>query len=122
MIQREEIFRRLSLGDSAFLDALIRRREAEPDTAELSAAAEALVKLGALAVTDGSGVTWQRTVGKALDTGVTPDEIADALVVLAPLIGAARVFSIVPKVALAVGCDVDAMLEQPVRRPSASAR
>lgn len=111
MTDRAEILRRLALGDQAFLDAAVAARRTTPGTGVLDHAGASLVRIGALAATDGSDLTWRRTIGAALDAGVMPDEIVDALVVLAPLIGATRAIAIAPKVALALDIDVDAALE-----------
>ena len=110
MADREEILRRLTLGDIGCLDDLVASR-ATAATTSLDHAGAALVRLGALVATDGSDLTWQHTVATALDAGVTPDEIVDALVVLAPVVGQTRVVSAAPKVALATGFDIDAALE-----------
>jgi alkylhydroperoxidase/carboxymuconolactone decarboxylase family protein YurZ len=112
MADREEILRRLTLGDVAYLDALVSER-GEPGCAGLDHVGQALVKLGALTVTDGSDVTWQQTVGAALDAGLTADEVVDTLVVLAPVIGRTRIMAAAPKVAQATGFDVVAALEAP---------
>lgn len=110
MPDREEVLRRLTLGDQGFLDSLITaRRTGSPG--RLGHEGEALVRLGALAVADGSDLTWQHTVAAALDAGLTRDEIVDALVVLAPVIGLTRTVAIAPKVAQAIGYDVGAAIE-----------
>jgi 4-carboxymuconolactone decarboxylase len=111
MADREEILRRLTLGDAAYLDALIADRQQVPGDAVLDHAGQALVKLGALIVTDGPDLAWQQTVGAALDAGLTADEVVAALVVLAPVIGRTRVMAVAPKVALATGFDVATALE-----------
>lgn len=111
MTDREDVIRHLALGDQAFLDELIASRRLAPGEGALDAAGEALVKLGALAVTDGSDLTWQQTVDGALDAGVSADQAVDALVVLAPLIGRTRIVAITPKMSRAIGYDLDAALE-----------
>ena len=111
MADREEILRRLTLGDVAYLDALVSERQGVPGSAALDHVGQALVKLGALTVTDGSDLAWQQTVAAALDAGLTADEVVDALVVLAPVIGRTRVMAAAPKVALATGFDVATALE-----------
>jgi alkylhydroperoxidase/carboxymuconolactone decarboxylase family protein YurZ len=111
MTDREEILRRLTLGDEACLASLVADRRSTFSPARLDAGAETLLKLGALAASDASDVTWHQTVGAALDAGIEPDQILDALVVLAPLVGSTRLTVIAPKVALAMGFDVDAALE-----------
>jgi 4-carboxymuconolactone decarboxylase len=111
MAEREEILRRMTLGDVAYLDALVSERQRSPTPAELDYAGQALVKLGALTATDGSDLAWQQAVAAALDAGLTADEVVDALVVLAPVIGQTRVMAAAPKVALATGFDVTTALE-----------
>ncbi len=111
MADREETLRRLTLGDDAYLDALLNERQAHPAATALDWVGEALVKLGALAATDGPDLTWQRTVACALDAGLTADQVVDALVVLAPFIGRTRVMAAAPKVALATGFDVEGAIE-----------
>jgi alkylhydroperoxidase/carboxymuconolactone decarboxylase family protein YurZ len=108
---REEILRRLTLGDVTFLDALISDRGSLSGCACLDPVGESLAKLGALIGTDGSDLTWHQTVAAALDAGVTPDEVVDALVALAPSVGRTRVIAVAPKVALAIGFDVASALE-----------
>ena len=111
MADREETLRRLTLGDDAYLDALLSERQAAHGRRGPRLGGEALVKLGALAATDGSDLAWQQTVACALDAGLTADEVVDALVVLAPVIGRTRVMAAAPKVALATGFDVDRAIE-----------
>jgi alkylhydroperoxidase/carboxymuconolactone decarboxylase family protein YurZ len=111
MVDRDELFRRLTLGDASYLEILIRERASLPAGHRLDPTGEVLVKIGALAATDGSGSTWQRTIAAALDAGLTTDQVIDALAVLTPVLGMTRVVEIAPKLALAVGLDVDAMLE-----------
>lgn len=111
MADREEILRRLTLGDVACLDSLIEERRLADGAPALDFVGEALVKLGALIVTDGSEVTWHHTVAAALDAGLTADQVVDALVVLAPVIGGTRVVAVAPKLALATGFDVASAIE-----------
>ena len=95
MPDREEILRRLTLGDVTCLDSLVDERRAVGSGPPLDYVGEALVKLG------------------ALDAGLTADQVVDALVVLAPVIGGTRVVAVAPKLALATGFDVVAALELP---------
>jgi len=111
MADREEILRRLTLGDTAFLDKLIGSRGTLNGPPCLDHVGESLAKLGALIVTDGSDLTWQQTVGDALDAGVSKDEVVDALVALAPAVGRTRVVTVAPKLAMAIGFDVAGALE-----------
>jgi 4-carboxymuconolactone decarboxylase len=116
MVDREEVLRRLTLGDEAYLDALIVGRRNSPMAARLTYRDDALVRLGALAALGGSDLTWQQAVAAAIDAGSTPDEIVDALLAVAPMIGFTRLVSIAPKVSLALGFDVEAAIEAPAPR------
>ena len=111
MVDREESLRRLTLGDETFLDGLVAARRATPGPGRLDAAQAALVRLGALAASGGPEQAFQRTVAAALDAGVSPDEIVDALVCIAPVVGSTRVIAAAPKVAVAIGYDVEVGLD-----------
>jgi alkylhydroperoxidase/carboxymuconolactone decarboxylase family protein YurZ len=104
----DEILRRLTLGDAADVDTLVRTQASD---GTLDARSIALLRLGALAADDGAGIVWHRVVGDAIAAGVTTDELAEALIVLTPTLGANRVVGVAPKLALAAGYDVEAALE-----------
>lgn len=57
----------------------------------------------------GAWLEW--CAGRALAAGATEDEIADALVAVAPVAGLARVVAAAPDVATALGYDIAAALE-----------
>jgi hypothetical protein len=111
MADREEVLRRLTLGDDRFLDALIDERRGDRRAGCLTPLEEALVKLGALAATDGPDQAFQQVVGAALNAGLSPTKVVDALVVLAPVIGSTHVTAVAPRLALAIGYDVVTELE-----------
>ena len=110
MVDREESLRRLTLGDEAHLERLIDARRTTHHHGQLDAAQAALVRLGALAASGGPEQAFQRTVSAALDAGVSPDQIVDALVCIAPVVGSTRVTAAAPKVAVAIGYDVESGL------------
>ena len=56
--------------------------------------------------------SFQHAVAHALAAGATSDEIVASLEAVTPVTGAARVVQCAPKVALALGYDVDAALER----------
>ncbi len=117
----EELLRRLTISDSRFLESLTANNPGDVPAARLDARTGALVRLGALVAIDAPAATFQCSVDAALASGATPDEVVDVLLTVAPLIGSARVTAAAPKLAFAVGYDVDAALEQlgtgEVRRP-----
>ena len=104
------LLRRLSIGDEAPIHRVI---EDGSDVA-LDGRTTALVRLASL-IARGSGQSaYQRAVQSALDAGASVDEICALLLVLAQPAGTAAVISAAPKVAIALGYDVEAGLEEVV--------
>jgi hypothetical protein len=110
---RERILSRLALGDD--VGALPARDVQELDIHAAHPRHVALVRLGALLAMDASTSSLQRVVQDAQGAGVSPDEIVRCLVSVVPTIGMGKTSSIVPRLALALGYDIDASLE--VLRP-----
>jgi 4-carboxymuconolactone decarboxylase len=73
----------------------------------------ALIRLAALITARGAVPSYGHSIDLAVAAGVTPDEIVDVLVRLVPVVGVPGVVCEAPKVALALGYDVDAALERP---------
>src|SRR5205085_5519685 len=71
----------------------------------------ALVRLGALVAIDATPPSYMWTVEAARRAGATDDEIVGCLVAALPVVGVANVVSAAPKLALALGYDVTAALE-----------
>ena len=70
--------------------------------------------LVAAAVAIGSpAVCLEWSAGRALAAGASEDEIAEVLLVIAPVAGLSRVVSAAPDVAIALGYDVETALEEP---------
>ncbi len=118
MTSSEEVLRRLTIGDQAYCRAVMSTGLAEPPRA-LDARSAALLRLGGLMTTGSTDLMWQQRVGEALDAGLSFDEVVASLVVLAPSIGLERVVAAAPHLALALGYDVDAALEQLEDPPAA---
>ncbi len=76
----------------------------------------ALLRLGASVALGAAAVCLEWSTGRALAAGATEDEIADALLAIAPVTGLARVVCAAPEVATALGYDIAAALEEPDRR------
>lgn len=107
----EEILRRLTIGDRAFVLTLVSAASMEAPHA-LDARSVAFLRLGASIAAGSVGSVWQQRVGDGLDAGLTFDEVVAALLVLAPTVGTERVMVIAPEMARALGYDVDAALER----------
>ena len=82
----------------------------------------ALVRVAATIAVDASPASFQHAMVLALGAGATSDEIVASLEAVTPVTGAARVVQCAPKVALALGYDVDAALERTTRKPRPAGR
>ena len=72
----------------------------EPRTLEL-------VRLAALVAVGGAGPSYGAQADAAVDAGATAAEMADVLAGVIPIVGLPRVVAAAPKLALALGHDVD---------------
>ena len=101
---------RLAVHDDALLDEIVVEggRYAEPVIDEKTAT---LMRLAATIAVDAAPASFQRAVALALAAGATSNEIVAGLEAVTPVTGAARVVQCAPKVALALGYDVEAALE-----------
>jgi alkylhydroperoxidase/carboxymuconolactone decarboxylase family protein YurZ len=111
MIESEEVLRRLTIGDRAYCRSLV-STELQPSSHTLDPRSLALLRLGATMACGTSGPVWLQRVSDALESGLSSDEIVDALTTLAPTIGIDRVVAVAPDLAHALGFDVDAALER----------
>jgi 4-carboxymuconolactone decarboxylase len=103
--------RRLAVHDDALLDELAvdGRAVMRPVLDDKTAA---LLRIAATVAVDAAPYSFQHAVALALAAGATNDEIVASLGAVTPVTGAARVVQCAPKVALALGYDVDAALER----------
>lgn len=67
-----------------------------------------LVRLGALLALGASATSIGATVQRALAAGASEQEIVGVLVAVAPAVGLARIVSSAPRLASAIGYDLDA--------------
>jgi alkylhydroperoxidase/carboxymuconolactone decarboxylase family protein YurZ len=103
---------RLAIRDGTLIDSVLVDCERNLAVSALDARVHALVQLGAL-VAVGAGVSsFAVTVEEALAAGATADEIVGTVVAVMPLIGTARAVKAAPRIALALGYDVDEAFEQ----------
>ena len=107
----KEQLRRLAVHDDALLEAIVAQGSSvsAPVIDERTAA---LVRVAATIAVDAAVSSFQHTITHALAAGATADEIVATLEAVTPVTGAARVVQCAPKVALALGYDVDAALER----------
>jgi 4-carboxymuconolactone decarboxylase len=109
--QRDSI-RRLSLHDQRYLDGVQAPAGREASAARLDARGRSLGRMAALFALDASESSYGWAASAALASGVTAEELVDLLIVLAPVLGSARVVAAAPKLGLALGYDVEADIEE----------
>jgi len=107
----EETLRKLAVRDDAYVDLLLSNGLACEAEAALERRTSALVRIGALIALDAAPPSYMEAIEDARANGASCDQIVGCLVAVLPTVGVARVVSAAPKVALALGYDVDAALE-----------
>lgn len=104
----ERLLRRLALNDEESV-GMVLAVGADPDSrVRLTAKVDLLVRLGALLALGASSTSIRTTVQRALEAGATEAEIVGVLVSVAPAVGLARLVSSAPRLAMAIGYDVEA--------------
>jgi 4-carboxymuconolactone decarboxylase len=88
------------LGDDAIGDVGIGDEGLEPRVVALS-------RIAALAAVGGAEPSFGSLVDAAVSAGATPDEIVDVMVGVIPVVGLPRIVAAAPKVAMALGYDLD---------------
>jgi 4-carboxymuconolactone decarboxylase len=106
----KEHLRRLAVHDDAFVGLLLGEENTSIASA-LDRRTAALVRVAATIAIDAAPSSFQHAVSLALADGATREEIVASLEAVTPVTGAARVVQCAPKVALALGYDVESALE-----------
>ena len=109
MAADEEMLRRIAIHDPHCLEEILSGDERA--TSALDPTVSALIQVAVLISVEApqSSLSW--SVTEALVAGASPSEVIGALLAIAPAIGSARVVAAAPKLALALGWDIDAALE-----------
>jgi 4-carboxymuconolactone decarboxylase len=109
----EQLLRGLAAGDETLLRSVLdvsRSRLHCPSSAAgraLPAETFALVHLAALLAAGGSTTSVRWAVEVAVQAGAQDEEIVEVLVSMAAIIGSARVVAAAPRLALAIGYDIE---------------
>jgi alkylhydroperoxidase/carboxymuconolactone decarboxylase family protein YurZ len=98
-------------ADDARPAARGRHGEDEPNAETAAAKNVALLRLAALVALGASDETFRATGSAARSAGATDDDLLGVLLAVAPTVGLVRVVAATPGLALAVGYDIDAALE-----------
>ena len=104
--QVERLLRHLALNDEGVVGQVL-VGDAEPNSA-LDVKVELLVRLGALLALGAATASLRGTVQRAREAGATESEIAEVLVAIGPAAGLARVVAEAPRLAVALGYEIDA--------------
>ena len=112
MDEYKEHLRRLAVHDDALARCARGGGRSIRTTSVIDEKTAALVRVAATIAVDAAPYSFQHAVALALAAGATSDEIVASLEAVTPVTGAARVVQCAPKVALALGYDVDAALER----------
>lgn len=102
-----ERLRRLAINDARFTDGDGRDLE----TQELNPKTLALVRLAALVAVGGAGPSYGAHADAAVGAGASAAEIVDVLVGVVPVVGLPSVVAAAPKLAMALGYDIETALE-----------
>jgi 4-carboxymuconolactone decarboxylase len=109
----ERLLRGLAAGDKASLGSVLTvprvatwPNEPRPSRV-LSPATSALVHLAGMLAAGGSTTSLRWAVEFALRAGARDEEIVEVLSTVAAIVGSARVVSAAPRLALAIGYDVE---------------
>jgi alkylhydroperoxidase/carboxymuconolactone decarboxylase family protein YurZ len=103
------VYRRLTIGDEALLASLFASPDAFSDVIDQRTAC--LVRVAAVIIADPALPAYQLEVRDALDAGASPELITAVLLAVTRVAGSAAVMSAAPKLALALGYDVEAGLQ-----------
>jgi 4-carboxymuconolactone decarboxylase len=101
----------LAVKDRAFFTLVDQDEQDNLHASELTAQQAALARLAALVALDGAQVSFIQVVEEALSAGASVEDLVGTLIAVMPSTGADRVVSAAPKLALALGYDIDAALE-----------
>jgi alkylhydroperoxidase/carboxymuconolactone decarboxylase family protein YurZ len=104
--------RRLAVHDEALLEDIAVDGGSSFTPSVIDERTAALMQVAATVAVDAAPASFQHVVARALAAGATRDEVVASLEAVTPVTGAARVVQCAPKVALALGYDVDAALER----------
>jgi 4-carboxymuconolactone decarboxylase len=104
----ELLLRRLALNDEESVGMVLAGGLGPTGAAALRPKVDLLVRLGALLALGAATSSLRATVDRAIEAGATEAEIVGVLVAVAPAVGLARVVSTAPRLASAIGYDIDA--------------
>ena len=109
----QETLRRLAMIDEGFVEDQAGLGLGPARTSALDPRTAALLQVAVSVAIGSPAVCLQWSASRALAAGATEDEIADVLLAIASVAGLGRVVAAAPDVAIALGYDTAAALEEP---------
>jgi 4-carboxymuconolactone decarboxylase len=106
--ETERLLRRLALNDEESVGMVLASGSDTAGSAALRPKVDLLVQLGALLALGAATSSLRATVDRAVEAGATEAEIVGVLIAVAPAVGLARVVSTAPRLAVAIGYDLEA--------------
>lgn len=103
----EDLLRRLALNDERVLEMVLTRPVGTDLGTELGTKVELLVQLAALLAVGAATPSLREAVDQATVAGASKSEIVGVLVTLGPTIGLASLVVSAPKLAMAIGYDLE---------------
>jgi 4-carboxymuconolactone decarboxylase len=104
----ERLLRRLAINDEESVGMVMTNAPQLEGEVVLRPKVDMLVRLGALLALGASTSSLRGAVDRALEAGATEAEIVGVLIAVAPAVGLARVVSAAPRLAVAIGYDIEA--------------
>jgi 4-carboxymuconolactone decarboxylase len=103
----ETLLRRLALNDEESVGMVLAGGQDATGGGSLRPKVDMLVRLGALLALGAATSSLRGAVEHAIEAGATEAEIVGVLIAVAPAVGLARVVSTAPRLATAIGYDLD---------------
>ena len=107
----KDALRKLAIRDDRFIESILTHDPAQGRVLHLDPERIALVSLAALIALDAPIPAYQWAVESALEARLSADEVVDVLIAVLPIAGVPRVIAAAPRLAIALGYDVDDGLE-----------
>jgi 4-carboxymuconolactone decarboxylase len=112
MARFQETLRRLAMIDEGFVEDQAGLGLGPAAASALDPKIAALLQVAVSVAIGSPAVCLEWSAGRALAAGASEDEIADVLLAIAPVAGLGRVVCAAPDLAIALGYDIAAALEE----------
>ena len=112
-VRFQETLRKLAMIDEGFVEDEAGLGLDPAKTSVLDPRTAALLQVAVSVAIGSPAVCLEWSTGRALAAGASEDEIADVLLAIAPVAGLGRIVAAAPEVAIALGYDIAAALEEP---------